>query len=78
MVISYFTNPIFFSWYSSLSDIGLHIISGLLLLIFITDNIVSSRIVSAIKSEGLKAIKDNTEEITQFVKQKLKRKIYAS
>ena len=74
MVISYFTNPIFFSWYSSLSDIGLHIISGLLLLIFITDNIVSSRIVSAIKSEGLKAIKDNTEEITQFVKQKLREK----
>lgn len=74
MVISYFTNPIFFSWYSSLSDIGLHIISGLLLLIFITDNIVSSRIVSAIKAEGIKAIKDNTEEITQFVKQKLREK----
>ena len=76
MVISYFTNPIFFSWYSSFSDIGLHIISGLLLLIFITDNIVSSRIVSAIKAEGIKAIKDNTEEITQFVKQKLREKIY--
>ena len=74
MIISYFTNPVFFNWYSSLSDIGLHIISGLLLLIFITDNIVSSRIVSAIKAEGIKAIKDNTEEITQFVKQKLREK----
>lgn len=74
MVISYFTNPIFFSWYSSLSDIGLHIISGLLLLIFITDNIISSRIVAAIKAEGIKATKDNTEEITQFVTQKLREK----
>ena len=26
MIISYFTNPVFFNWYSSLSDIGLHII----------------------------------------------------
>ena len=52
----------------------LHIVSGLLLLIFVTDNIVSSKIVGAIKSEGLKALKDNTEEITQFVKQKLKEK----
>lgn len=74
MIISYFTNPIFFSWYSSLSNIGLHIISGLLLLIFVTDNIISSRIVGAIKVEGIKAIKDNTEEITQFVKQKLREK----
>lgn len=74
MIISYFTNPVFFNWYSSLSDIGLHIISGLLLLIFITDNIISSRIVAAIKAEGIKATKDNTEEITQFVKQKLKEK----
>ncbi|MFR8233559.1 MAG: putative ABC transporter permease [Clostridia bacterium] len=74
MIISYFTNPVFFNWYSSLSDIGLHIISGLLLLTFITDNIISSRIVAAIKAEGIKATKDNTEEITQFVKQKLKEK----
>lgn len=74
MIISYFTNPVFFNWYSSLSDIGLHIISGLLLLIFITDNIISSRIVAAIKAEGIKATKDNTEEITQFVKQKLREK----
>lgn len=74
MIISYFTNPIFFGWYSSFSDIGLHIISGLLLLIFITDNIISSRIVAAIKAEGINATKDNTEEITQFVKQKLREK----
>ena len=74
MIISYFTNPVFFNWYSSLSDIGLHIISGLLLLIFITDNIISSRIVAAIKAEGIKATKDNTEEITQFVTQKLREK----
>lgn len=74
MIISYFTNPVFFNWYSSLSDIGLHIISALLLLIFITDNIISSRIVAAIKAEGIKATKDNTEEITQFVKQKLREK----
>ena len=74
MIISYFTNPVFFNWYSSLSDIGLHIISGLLLLIFITDNIISSRIVAAIKAEGIKATKDNTEEITQVVTQKLREK----
>lgn len=74
MFISYFTNPIFFSFYESFSPILLHIVSGLLLLIFVTDNIVSSKIVGAIKSEGLKALKDNTEEITQFVKQKLKEK----
>ena len=74
MIISYFANPVFFNWYSSLSDIGLHIISGLLLLIFITDNIISSRIVAAIKAEGIKATKDNTEEITQFVTQKLREK----
>ena len=74
VIISYFTNPLFFSWYSSFSSTALHIISTLLLIVFIIDNIISSNIVSAIKTEGIKATKDNTEEITQFVKQKLREK----
>ena len=74
MGIMYFTNPFFSNIYEKIPSILLHIISILLLILFIIDNIISSNIISSIKIEGTKAEKDNTQEITEKVKQILREK----
>ena len=42
--------------------------------IFLVDNIISSNIISSVNVEGSKLVKDNTEEITEKVKQILREK----
>lgn len=73
-LIMYFVNPIFFKLYNSIPELALHITSAVLFIIFITDNIISSNIISSVKVEGTKLVKDNTEEITEKVKQILLKK----
>ena len=74
VIIMYVTNPILMDLYQSISQLALHIISALLFIGFIVDNIISSNIMSSIKVEGSKIVKDNTEEITEKVKQILREK----
>ena len=57
-----------------MSEIVVHIISITLFIIFIVDNIISSNIISSVNVEGSKLVKDNTEEITEKVKQILREK----
>lgn len=74
VIIMYVTNPILMDLYQSIPQLALHIISALLFIGFIVDNIISSNIMSSIKVEGSKIVKDNTEEITEKVKQILREK----
>lgn len=74
LFIMYVTNPILFKIYQSMSEIVVHIISITLFIIFIVDNIISSNIISSVNVEGAKLVKDNTEEITEKVKQILREK----
>lgn len=73
-LIMYFVNPILFKLYNSIPELVLHITSAVLFIIFITDNIISSNVISSVKVEGTKLVKDNTEEITEKVKQILLKK----
>ena len=74
LFIMYVTNPMLFKIYQSMSEIVVHIISITLFIIFIVDNIISSNIISSVNVEGSKLVKDNTEEITEKVKQILREK----
>lgn len=68
-LIMYFANPFFINLYKEIPDIILIIISSILTLLYIVDNIVSSHIISTINIEGKRLEKDNTKEITEKVKQ---------
>ena len=70
----YITNPFLLEIYQSIPPIVMHILSAILFIIFIIDNIISSNVISTINVEGNKLVKDNTEEITERVKQILREK----
>lgn len=74
VMIMYVTNPILLNAYQAIPTTVLNIISIILFIVFIIDNIVSSNIISTVNIEGSKLVKDNTQEITEKVKQILKEK----
>lgn len=74
LAIMYITNPFLLEIYQSIPPIVMHILSAVLFIIFIIDNIISSNVISTINVEGNKLVKDNTEEITERVKQILREK----
>ena len=74
MIIMYFINPFLYSLYLKIPAVLLHIIAALLFITYIVDNAISSQIVKGLKVEGKKLEKDNTEEITEKVKEILRNK----
>lgn len=74
LIIMYITNPFLLEIYQSVPPIIMHILSAILFIIFIVDNIISSNVISTINVEGNKLVKDNTDEITERVKQILREK----
>lgn len=72
-LIIYVTNPIILVVLGKIPNIFLHIISIILFLIYIIDNIISSKIISNLK-EISSNVKDNTEEISQAVKKVIYKK----
>lgn len=74
VAIMYGTNPILFKLYNQIPQLVINILTAILFIGFIVDNIISSNIISSINVEGNKLIKDNTEEITDKVKQILTQK----
>ena len=72
--IMYGTNPILFKLYNQIPQLVMNILTSILFIGFIVDNIISSNIISSINVEGNKLIKDNTEEITEKIKQILRQK----
>ena len=67
-LIMYFVNPFFVSAYSKIPSNILIIISSVLFTIFLTDNIISYTIMFKMKIPKIKISKDNTEEITEYVR----------
>lgn len=74
VAIMYGTNPILFKLYNQIPQSVMNILTSILFIGFIVDNIISSNIISSINVEGNKLIKDNTEEITEKIKQILRQK----
>lgn len=74
VAIMYGTNPILFKLYNQIPQLVINILTVILFIGFIVDNIISSNIISSINVEENKLIKDNTEEITEKVKQLLREK----
>lgn len=67
-LIMYFVNPFFVSVYSKIPSNILIIISSVLFTIFLIDNIISYTIMFKMKIPKIKISKDNTEEITEYVR----------
>ena len=74
VAIMYGTNPILFKLYNQIPQLVINILTAILFIGFIVDNIISSNIISSINVEGNKLIKDNTEEITEKIKLVLRQK----
>ena len=74
VAIMYGTNPILFKLFNQIPQLVINILTAILFIGFIVDNIISSNIISSINVEGNKLIKDNTEEITEKIKQVLRQK----
>lgn len=74
VAIMYGTNPILLKLYNQIPQLVINILTVILFIGFIVDNIISSNIISSINVEGNKLIKDNTEEITEKIKQVLRQK----
>lgn len=74
LVVSYLVHPFFMSILAKIPTIILNIIATILLIIFITDNIISFKIISNFKSVAINIRKDSTEEITAKVKEELMKK----
>lgn len=72
-LIMYITNPIILSLLNKIPDMFLHILSISLFIIYLVDNILSSKIILNLK-EISKNVKDNTEEISQRVKNIISKK----
>ncbi len=66
-LIIYITNPIILNILDKLPNLAVHIISALLFVGYISDNIISCKIILNLKEVSV-AVKDNTEEISQKVK----------
>ena len=76
LFIMYITNPFFLETLEKLPEIWLNILFWVLLIIYVTDTIVSTVVISYIK-KALKFIGkelDNTEEITKRIKEVLMQK----
>lgn len=72
-IILYITNPVILSLLSKIPNVLLHILSGVLFVVYIADNIISSKIILNLKEISVN-VKDNTEEISQKVKNIISKK----
>ena len=70
----YRTTQILFTLHNQTPHFVINILTVILFIGFIVDNIISSNIISSINVEENKLIKDNTEEITEKIKQVLRQK----
>ncbi len=74
-LLVYFINPFFSNLLEMVSPTLLHVIFYLIFLTFLTDLIISLKVISNIKLITSNIIKDNTEEVSKKVKDKIVSKI---
>lgn len=73
-IVIYFINPIFTSFLLKIPTTILKIVSIVLFIIFLVDNILSMNIISKFKNTMNTVEKDSTEEITKKVKEAFRQK----
>ncbi|HAB66493.1 MAG TPA: hypothetical protein DCE23_03900 [Firmicutes bacterium] len=71
LIVMYILNPFFISIINKLPNIAIYIICIIILIVFITDIIISFKIISGFKNVAKSMKKDNTEEITTRVRELL-------
>ena len=71
LLMTYVINPFLLGIYSTLSYNVLTIITTILLIVFVTDNVVSIFALNKVKGVGVLLEKDNTEEMSRKVKELL-------
>ncbi len=74
MFIMYVSNPFLFNLIDKVPEIILNITSIILMIIYITDNIISLKIISNVHITS-KDIRDNTEEITEEILEEITLKV---
>lgn len=74
LILMYLINPLVSHLLNSIPNVLFIIIALILLIIFITDVIISFNIITKLKITGDKISKDKTEEITRMVKETIKNK----
>ena len=77
VLILHFSNPFLLAIISKIPKVPLHVISSILVFIFITDFIISLNIINSIKSIKISVtnqVKDNTDEISSKVKEIIMKK----
>ncbi len=72
----YFANPFLSNLLSQMPENVLNAVSLALLALFVADNITSFNIISRVKDTSLSVLKDSTEEITEKVKEILRKKSF--
>lgn len=72
--VIYIINPPLINFLKSLPDIIFSIISYSIMVIFLIDNIISFKIISNVKLTTKNVKKDNTEEMTKYVRDELSKK----
>ncbi len=72
--VIYIINPPLISFLESLPNIVLNIISYSIMVIFLMDNIISFKIISNLNLTVKNIKKDNTEEMTKYVRETLSKK----
>lgn len=77
-LVIHLVSPFFISILSRLPSIALNITSYSLFAIFVTDNIISFNVISKFKFASELPSKDNTEEITEKIKQALSQTSFLS
>lgn len=69
LIIMYFVNPVIVSVLSMIPDVILKLISVIVFVIYLVDNLISFSIILGFRNTTFKAEKDNTQEITNKVKE---------
>ena len=72
--LMYYVNPYLVQMLVRLSNISVYIISSVLFVIFVADYVISSKLMLGFADTLLSIHKDNTEEITQKIKEILREK----
>ena len=72
MFVMYLVNPILLKFVYSIPDNLLNVLSIIILIIFIIDNIISFEVVTKFVKDGKASLKDETVEIKNFAKQLLR------
>lgn len=75
-LMMYFVNPFFVSMYSKISDDILLVITIILFMIFLVDNVISYNVMFKLKIPKIKINKDSTEEITKYVRDTIAKRSY--